>query len=223
MNLYNDDATALGFDDPKYIVDMWELALQAQDEGWGMQPGEATAVTAFDSMVNDAWSRYQNSNELQAYRDSTGKDISMVMIPNLDDATASSTYLKPSMFWCVGADSEVKDAAVRFIDFFTNSTECFDIVGIERAIPISSKMRDYITPTLDEVGQEVSTFIDFVSQPDMASPIMNPDPSAHSSIADLLSQYSEQVRYGVVDDLEGTAQQFIEEANQILADAAADK
>ena len=84
-------------------------------------------------------------------------------------------------------------------------------------------MRDYITPTLDEVGQEVSTFIDFVSQPDMASPIMNPDPSAHSSIADLLSQYSEQVRYGVVDDLEGTAQQFIEEANQILADAAADK
>lgn len=223
MNLYNDDATALGFDDPKYIVDMWELALQAQDEGWGMQPGEATAVTAFDSMVNDAWSRYQNSNELQAYRDSTGKDISMVMIPNLDDATASSTYLKPSMFWCVGADSEVKDAAVRFIDFFTNSTECFDIVGIERAIPISSKMRDYITPTLDEVGQEVSTFIDFVSRPDMASPIMNPDPSAHSSIADLLSQYSEQVRYGVVDDLEGTAQQFIEEANQILADAAADK
>ena len=221
MNLYNEDATALGFDDPKYIVDMWKLALQAQEEGWGLMPGEAAAVTAFDSMVVDAWSRYQNSNELQAYRDATGKDISMVMIPNTDDATASATYLKPSMFWCVADQSKVKDAAVRFINFFTNSPECFDIVGIERAIPISSDMREHVTPSLNEVSQEVAAFIDFVSQPNMASPLMNPDPSSHSEIAELLGQYSEQVRYGTVDDLEATARQFMDEANEILAKAAA--
>ena len=221
MNLYNEDATALGFDDPKYIVDMWKLALQAQEEGWGLMPGEAAAVTAFDSMVVDAWSRYQNSNELQAYRDATGKDISMVMIPNTDDATASATYLKPSMFWCVADQSKVKDAAVRFINFFTNSPECFDIVGIERAIPISSDMREHVTPSLNEVSQEVAAFIDFVSQPNMASPLMNPDPSSHSEIAELLGQYSEQIRYGTVDDLEATARQFMDEANEILAKAAA--
>ena len=221
MNLYNEDATALGFDDSKYIVDMWKLALQAQEEGWGLMPGEAAAVTAFDSMVVDAWSRYQNSNELQAYRDATGKDISMVMIPNTDDATASATYLKPSMFWCVADQSKVKDAAVRFINFFTNSPECFDIVGIERAIPISSDMREHVTPSLNEVSQEVAAFIDFVSQPNMASPLMNPDPSSHSEIAELLGQYSEQVRYGTVDDLEATARQFMDEANEILAKAAA--
>ena len=169
MNLYNEDATALGFDDPQYIVDMWQLALDAQNEGWGLKPGEETATTAFDSMINDSWSRYQNSNELQAYRDATGKDISMVMIPNTDDATASATYLKPAMFWCVGADSDVKDAAIRYIDFFTNNEACYDIVGIERAVPISSAMREYVAPTLDEVSQEVVQFIDYVSQPDMAS------------------------------------------------------
>lgn len=151
MNLYNDDASALGFDDPKYIVDMWQLALDAQNEGWGLMIGEETATTAFDSMVMDSWSRYQNSNELQAYRDATGKDISMVMIPNTDDATASATYLKPAMFWCVAADSDVKDAAVRFINYFANDTSCYDIVGIERAVPISSEMREYVAPTLDEV------------------------------------------------------------------------
>lgn len=220
MNLYNEDASALGFDDPKYVVDMWQLALQAQEEGWGLLPGEAAAVTAFDSMILDSWSRYQNSNELQAYRDSTGKDISMVMIPNLDDATASATYLKPAMFWCVGADSDVKDAAVRFINFFTNSPDCFDIVGIERAVPISSAMREHVTPSLNEVSQEVSAFIDFVSQPDMASPLMNPDPSCHSEVSELLAQYSEQVRYGMIDDLEATARQFIDEANAVLAEAA---
>lgn len=219
MNLYNDDASALGFDDPKYIVDMWQLALDAQNEGWGLMIGEETATTAFDSMVMDSWSRYQNSNELQAYRDATGKDISMVMIPNTDDATASATYLKPAMFWCVAADSDVKDAAVRFINYFTNDTSCYDIIGIERAVPISSEMREYVAPTLDEVGKQVVEFVDYVSQPNMASPLMNSDPAKHSEISDLLSQYSDQVRYGEITDLPTAAQQFMDEANAILASA----
>ena len=222
MNLYNDDASALGFDDPKYIVDMWQLALDAQNEGWGLRIGEATDVTGFDSMVVDTWSRFQYSNELQAYRDATGKDISMTMIPNADDATASSSYLKPSMFWCVAADSDVKDAAVRFINYFTNDTSCYDIVGVERAVPISSEMREYLAPTLDEVGKQVIEFVDYVSQPNMASPLMNPDPAKHSEIYDLLGQYSDQVRYGEITDLPTAAQQFMDEANAILASAEAE-
>lgn len=221
MNFYNDAGDGLGFDDPQYLVDMWQLALDAQNEGWGMKPGEETAATAFDSMVTDAWSRQQNSNELQAYRDATGMDISMVMIPTMEDATTPNSYLKPAMYWCVGADSDVKDAAIRFIDFFTNNEACYDIVGIERAVPISSAMREYVAPTLDEVGQEVVEFIDYVSQPDKASPIMNPDPSASTEVEELMDQYSEQVRYGEITDLATTAQQFMDEANQILADAAA--
>lgn len=221
MNFYNDAGDGLGFDDPQYLVDMWQLALDAQNEGWGMKPGEETAATAFDSMVTDAWSRQQNSNELQAYRDATGMDISMVMIPTTEDATTPNSYLKPAMYWCVGADSDVKDAAIRFIDFFTNNEACYDIVGIERAVPISSAMREYVAPTLDEVGQEVVEFIDYVSQPDKASPIMNPDPSASTEVEELMDQYSEQVRYGEITDLAATAQQFMDEANQILADAAA--
>lgn len=221
MNFYNDAGDGLGFDDPQYLVDMWQLALDAQNEGWGMKPGEETAATAFDSMVTDAWSRQQNSNELQAYRDATGMDISMVMIPTTEDATTPNSYLKPAMYWCVGADSDVKDAAIRYIDFFTNNEACYDIVGIERAVPISSAMREYVAPTLDEVGQEVVEFIDYVSQPDKASPIMNPDPSASTEVEELMDQYSEQVRYGEITDLAATAQQFMDEANQILADAAA--
>ncbi len=220
MNFYNDEDNGLGFDDPQYLVDMWELALQAQNEGWGMKPGEETAVTAFDSMVNDAWSRQQNSNELQAYRDATGKDIRMVMVPTVEGATTPNSYLKPAMYWCVGADSPVKEAAVRFIDFFTNSTDCYDIVGIERAVPIDEEMRAYVAPNLDEVNQEVVDFIDYVSQPGMTSPIMNPDPPVSTEVEELLDQYSERVRYGETTDLEGAATEFMAEANKILAEAS---
>ena len=220
MNFYNDEDNGLGFDDPQYLVDMWELALQAQNEGWGMKPGEETAVTAFDSMVNDAWSRQQNSNELQAYRDATGKDIRMVMVPTVEGATTPNSYLKPAMYWCVGADSPVKEAAVRFIDFFTNSTDCYDIVGIERAVPIDEEMRAYVAPNLDEVSQEVVDFNDYVSQPGMTSPIMNPDPPVSTEVEELLDQYSERVRYGETTDLEGAATEFMAEANKILAEAS---
>lgn len=219
LSLYNEDATALGFDDPKYLVDMWSLAVQSQNEGWGMMIGEETATTDFDSMVMDVWSRYNNTNELQAYREATGKDIRMVMIPNTDDATASSTYLKPAMFWCVSADSEVKDAAVRFINYFTNSDACFDIVGIERGVPISSEMREKVAPTLDEVGSDIVEFIDYISQPGMTSPLMNPDPASGTQVSALLSEYSERVRYGEITDLEAAAIEFIQEANKILAEA----
>ena len=185
-----------------------------------MKPGEETAVTAFDSMVNDAWSRQQNSNELQAYRDATGKDIRMVMVPTVEGATTPNSYLKPAMYWCVGADSPVKEAAVRFIDFFTNSTDCYDIVGIERAVPIDEEMRAYVAPNLDEVSQEVVDFIDYVSQPGMTSPIMNPDPPVSTEVEELLDQYSERVRYGETTDLEGAATEFMAEANKILAEAS---
>lgn len=221
MNLYNEDASALGFDDPKYIVDLWNQALQAQNEGWGMMPGMGTAATAFDSMVSDGWSRMQNSNELQAYRDATGKDISMVMVPNADDATAGAGFLKPAMFWCMSADCKVQEAAIRYINFFVNAKECYDIIGIERAIPISSDIREYVSSSLDEVDQEVSAFIDFASQPGMVSPLMPADPAVHNDVTALWDQYTEQVRYGMVDDLEATAKTFMEEANAILAEAAA--
>lgn len=46
---------------------------------------------------------------------------------------------------------------------------------------------------------------------------MNPDPPEHTKVSELLDQYSEQVRYGEITDLETAAQQFMDEANAILA------
>ena len=82
-------------------------------------------------------------------------------------------------------------------------------------------MREYVAPNLDEVSQEVVDFIDYVSQPDKTSPIMNPDPAVGNEVDELMDQYSEQVRYGEITDLQAAAQQFMDEANQILAESAA--
>jgi multiple sugar transport system substrate-binding protein len=184
-----------------------------------MAPGEETAATALNSLVTDTWARYQNSNELQAYRDATGADIGMFAIPDPDDATASSTYLKPSIFWCISDQCANKDAAVKFLDFFTNDPDCFDIVGVDRAIPVSGKMRDHVASSLSEAGKEASDIINYFNEPGNTSPLMNADPAVHQQIAELLSQYTEQVRYEQVTDLTAAATQFMAEANEILSTA----
>ena len=141
----------------------------------------------------------------------------MSEIPWVDGAIQPATYFKPSMFWSVAETSKEKDAAVTFINFFTNDTDCFDIVGIDRAMPISSRIREYLAPKLDETSQKVAAMLDTLAAEGHTSPIMKPDVAAHGEIAALLDEYTEQVRYGLVDDLEAFAQEFMDEANALIA------
>ena len=144
----------------------------------------------------------------KVYAISTGTNAPVMLYrKDILDELGLSLPMNPTMSEYIEVSKKVYEA--------TGLRDTF--VGIERAVPISSKMREYVAPTLDDVSEEVVEFIDYVSQPEMASPLMNPDPAAHSKVSDLLTQYSDQVRYGEITDLETAAQQFMDEANAILA------
>ena len=145
----------------------------------------------------------------------------MVMFPVVEGGTVPPTYFKPSMFWSVSEKSEVKDAAARFVDFFTNDTDCFDIVGLDRAMPISAKIREYLTPSFDDTSKRMVAMLDYLAQDGKTSQIMKPDVAAHGEIAALLDEYTEQVNYGMVDDLTAFAQQFMDEANELITKSLA--
>ena len=220
LALYSDDGLSLGFDDPSYIVEMWELMAQAQNEGYGLRADETITDNELDSITNEVWARFAHSNQLTAFEQGTGFDIGMIALPKTEDATHAATYLKPSMFWSVSSTCENKDAAVRFINFFANDTDCADIAGIERGIPISSEIRAYLDPSLDEASKEVAAIVSYFSQEGKASAIMAPDPSVAGQVTDLLSQYNEQVKYDLITDYEAAAIEFMAEANAILAEQA---
>ena len=205
LQLFNDAGDGLGFDDPSYIVKTWQDRLDAVAAGWCLDVGETTATTAFDAMA--------------AYQNGSNCELELACWPVAADSTVSPAYFKPSMFWSVSEDSAVKDAAATFINFFTNDPDCFDIVGIDRAMPISSAMREHIAPTLDETSQKVSAYLDFLGQEGKTSPIMKPDAAASGEVEALLGQYFEAVQYGQVDDMTAWAQQFMDEANALLLKA----
>ena len=147
-------------------------------------------------------------------------ELSLACWPVPEDGTIPPIYFKPSMFWSVAETSQVKDAAAQFINFFTNDTDCFDIVGIDRAMPISSVMLEYITPSLDETSQKIAAYLDYLGQDGKTSPIMPPDPVASGEVEALMGEYFEAVQYGQVDDLTAWAQQFMDEANALLLEGA---
>lgn len=220
LQLFNDAGDGLGFDDPKYIVRTWENRMAAVEAGWCLDVGATSATTAFDAMVSDNWASWHWTNELQAYQDGSNCELELACWPDPSDATAASAYFKPSMFWSVSETSAVKDAAALFINYFTNDPDCFDIVGIDRAMPISSVIREHITPNLDETSQKVSAYLDYLGQEGKTSPIMKPDAAASGEVEALLTEYWEAVQYGQVDDMTAWAQEFMDEANALLMKAA---
>lgn len=220
LQLFNDEGNGLGFDDPAYIVRTWQGRLDAIAAGWCLDVGETSQTTAFDAMVSDNWASWHWTNELQAYQDGSNCELELACWPDPADATAPSAYFKPSMFWSVSENSAVKDAAAQFINFFTNDPDCFDIIGIDRAMPISSVIREHIAPQLDATSQKVSAYLDYLGQEGKTAPIMKPDAAASGEVEALLGEYFEAVQYGQVDDMTAWAQQFMDEANALLLKAA---
>lgn len=220
LQLFNETNDGLGFDDPKYLVRTWQDRLDAVAAGWCLDVGETSATTAFDAMVSDSWASWHWTNELAAYQEGSDCELELACWPVPEDAQMSPAYFKASMYWSINENSAVKDAAALFIDFFTNDKDCFDIVGIDRAMPISSEMLAYITPTLDETSQKVAAYLEYLGQEGKTTPIMPPDASASGEVEALMGEYFEAVQYGQVDDLTAWAQEFMDEANAILKKAA---
>lgn len=216
-NLYNDEGTALGFDDPEVLSRMWENYNKGLEEGWQLPVGEGTAATEFDELVSDVWMISNWTNTQSAHESGSGCELKMLPWTDWSDATQASTYFKPSMFWCITERSANKDAAAALINFFENDPDCFDIIGLDRAMPISSKIRAHIAPNLSEDDQEIVAIMDYLSQEGNSTPIMKPDIVAHADVITLMNEYTEQVQYGLVDDLTAHAQAFIDEANEIIA------
>ncbi len=222
LNLYNEEETALGFDDPSYIVYMWERYLREVESGVKLGVGESTAATAYDEYVSDNWGTGHFSNELSAYETGSGCELELAAQPTMDDAPTPHTYFKPTMYWSIAKTSKQKEAAITFINYFTNDPDCYDIVGMDRGIPVSASVREYLSPKLDESSKKVVAIMDYLSREGNSSPVMKPDVSCHSEINALFASYFEQVQYGLVDDLTAHAKAFMDEANGIITKSLAE-
>ena len=163
------------------------------------------------------WNDFSYSNQYISIANTAGRDLGITMYPTTSDATTQPMFLKPSQFFSIAETSQNKEEAAKFLDWFTNSIECNNILMAERGIPVNSDVAEAIKPNVDENSQKVFDYIAEVSK--IATPIDDPDPSGKGEVEAQAKTIVENLRYGDTDAA-GAAEEFVTTSQKILSEAA---
>ena len=102
------------------------------------------------------------------------------------------------------------------IDFLTNDVEAGKIQGVNRGVPISSKIRDAIKPKLSETDKKQIAYIDKITK--IAVPADVIEPKGAAEVRNLLVSVTQEMQFDKKTP-EQAAQEFIKKANDILEKA----
>lgn len=163
------------------------------------------------------WNDYSFSNQFISISNAAGRELGITMYPTMNHAETQSMYLKPSQFFAIAETSKHKEEAAKFIDWFTNSVECNEILMAERGIPINTEVAEAIKPKAEQVSQTVFDYIAKVGE--IATPMDAPDPAGKGEVEALVKTTVEALRYGDVT-ADQAADSFVAEAKRILDEAA---
>lgn len=136
----------------------FSLVERFRDADFAVSPEQVAEVNLDDAtqrlvVKGTTWNDYMMANQyvfMAEAADAAGFELGICNYPHNADATHISWFLKPSMFFSVASTSDVKDEAVAFIDWFTNSTEANEILLGERGVPINTEISELITPLVSE-------------------------------------------------------------------------
>ncbi|GGC84012.1 putative ABC transporter substrate-binding protein YesO [Thalassobacillus devorans] len=213
--LFNEDGTDLGYEDDQLLVDYFTRNKELVEAE--VAPGYDTIQTikgVEDELIvrGEAAFDFRWSNQATALDSAAGdKQIEMTLLPGENNDTGM--YLKPAMLWSVSENSEHKEEAARFIDFFTNNIEVYKIAGSDRGVPIKEEIRNELSSELNDTDKKVYEYIELVTE--NSSPIDSNFPPQATEVLAALEEVDEMVIYGQLTPEEG-AEMFREKATSIL-------
>ncbi len=222
--LYNEEGTALGYEDDQIYVDYFTML-----KGWmdkGLIPTREFEVSQGEIGIEDnifarqeAPMMYAHSNQIVAVSSAVGgREIAALPFPKQPgDNPEPGNYLKPSQFWSITANcpKEQADVAAQIINMFTNDLEANDILAAERGVPISSEVQEYLKPKVEAAQQQTFDLLTYVEE--HHSELDAPDPpNSRQVIQEAYQPLMDQVLYGQLP-VEDAAKQFREQANALLS------
>jgi multiple sugar transport system substrate-binding protein len=223
---YNEDGTALGYEDDQPLIDHFNMTQRLIEAG--AIPTQAQQAERIDAgietapiTVGDAAMTYLWSNAVVGLFDAAGEDRNFAMWPVPRPADGqSSNFVKPAMFFSITsqcADEAEAEEAAKFISFFLNNPEANDILAADRGVPPSSAVREHMAESLSPAQVLIFDFVARVSED--ASPINPPDPPGAGDIRDNIWRplFRDPVMYGQITIEEGV-QLMRDEINLVLAE-----
>lgn len=214
FSLYNNDGTALGYEDDKLFSDFFGMlsglikdgAVPTQDK-LSQNKG---VIEESEIVKGTGIGIWQWSNQYVALQQAVNRPMELAQMPG--PGMEKGLYMQPSMYWSITANSKVKEEAAKFIDFWTNNEEANALIKGERGVPISAKIKESVSKVLTEPGQQVFTFV--ADMEPKTSP-MSP-PVGSPEVVALLTDLAEQMNFGQIEP-DAAAKQFRTEATEILA------
>ncbi|TXC90585.1 carbohydrate ABC transporter substrate-binding protein [Metabacillus litoralis] len=213
--LYSKDGTTLGYEDDQMFVDFFEMTSGLVKDGAAPTPDYLAQVKGIedDPVVKEkAVGIWQWSNQFVGLQQVANRPLKIQNMPGPN--TSDGLYLKPSMFWSVANNSEHKEEAAKFINFFVNNEEANKLILGDRGIPGSSVVKDALKPVLTPEQVQVFDSVEWAEE--NSSAFDGPDPIGAGEIIEMLDSLSEQMNYGQLK-VEDAAKQFRQQAESILS------
>ena len=220
MEFYDESFTKLGYEDDSLFIDFYNIFADLVKDGVN---APAWIVGEIDHSDYGQWLITKqkaamtplSSNMFVALVKTAGRPLSLALPPNAKDQVQYGLWIKPSQFLTGAENSKYPEWVVKFIDFFTNDLEANKILLTERGVPISSEIRQGISPYITGAEKQTVDYFDLVEK--YSSSVVYDFPIANAKVMELLSRTVERIFYGELTMEEG-AIEFRENANKILAE-----
>ncbi|WP_248927043.1 ABC transporter substrate-binding protein [Paenibacillus hamazuiensis] len=163
--LYKDGKVGLGKEDIEKWFTMWDNFRKAGSvppaeftAGYTEQPDNSSFVEGKTAM-HLIW-----SNQVNAYQKNMKDEINIVMPPSGGSGSAQGLWLQPSQFMSVNANTKHPKEAAAFISFMVNDPEATMILGSERGVPGSSKVREALKAQATPIDKKIYDYVDLVAK-----------------------------------------------------------
>lgn len=216
-NSYNEDGQ-FAFD-TQLIIDYWTMWKDMREAGATVSPEDAAVVAGIadldkqgivtgKSAISYAW-----SNQIVGTQALMQDPIGAGMRPHLEGGDPGQS-IQPSQFICLTRDTKAPEAAVTYMNAFVNDPDMTAVLGLERGIPSQSDVRAMLAPNLSEAEKISVEYFDAI-QP-YVGPLAPPPPAGNRECEEAFEQRAAlSVLLGQAS-IEDAAQQFMDEASDIL-------
>lgn len=154
------------------------------------------------------------TNELPALSKASKAELTLLRFPGEATASQPGMFLKPAMFYSVGAKSKHQKEAAKFVDFMLNDPEAAKIILSDRGLPVNLTSRKAILPNLTPPDQKSAAFLDEVKEKVGPPPAL--PPKGAGEIVTIIQQLNEQVLFDRIT-VDQAVEQFLNQAKAAIA------
>jgi multiple sugar transport system substrate-binding protein len=208
--------TGLGFTDPSALREFYAIQLRLLDAGALIKPETAfVTVSPEEGAIakGETWVEFIWSNQFVSTQAAAQRPLEIALLPNIKNAKAKGTFLKPSMFFSIPASAENPELAAKFLNYFVNDIEVNEILMGERGVPIPDDVREHMSTMVDPINKQIFDYISLASR--NAGPIDAPDPAGSGEFLKMVRDVTQEILMKRVSLDEGVAK-IMSRGNEIL-------